>query len=1019
MRQSTDCNDEFIEIVDVGTHRRSPKSCATWRHRGRIWYSDSNKVQILLKTYKYSSSDSRGYRIVFEAVEKIQHEYFDGCDGFMKASTGVVTSPRYPNWYPDRIDCKVTINVEPGTIVKITFDDFYVYTCGRSSLEIKDLSTSRSERYCGEKFPEFARVWQSDSNRVQIHFQVDPNGSQDNLRGYKLSYEAVKPNEIEYSDGCNGVVRQTSGTVTSWGFPNNFYRKGENCKTQFRLPDGVRVVFKFEVLELYGRPGSCTDFVLLRDLESQKETAKLCANRYKNTIWVSDSNRIDLIFSSSSNSQLARGYKLTYEAVKKSAGKIQHYDGCNGYLKKQTGVISSPNYPNDLDYSYDCRVVLEVNQGQKIRVDFTDFNLVYSTYPACSNDYVMLDDLETGASTGKMCGRRFSGRTWVSTSNRIRISLHTSPRDQSNRGRGFSAKYTAIDTTTPAVYYDGCNGFMTLPYGVLTSPNYPGTWYDHDKCRTIIQVQPGKKIKFHFDDVELAHAFPECRVDSLQIRDLVSSKESLKLCGTKVGIGKEWISDSNRAEVSFISGKHNSHTYNGFKLRYQQVEPKDDEFYDYCDGLLRAETGELRSPNYPDEFYEKALCRTRIHVPTGKKIVIDFIDFHLINALPNCPTDSLEIIDMNSRRTSERQCGSAFNRKTWVSDSNRVELMFRSDSRSSNSRGFKAKYKTVPANKPYEYYDKCSGYLTAPSGDIKSPNYPDTVEPYTSCDVIVAVDEGLTIRFDIKDLSLRSSGFFLELRDLKTSKSTGMLNGQNSDAIGTRWVSDSNKVHIILRMQGGINSEERGYWLHYQALTSSEREVLLLTTTTTPAPTTTVPTLPDLCGKTLSDTSGEISSPSYPLSYPNNRNCVINIQAATGMRVHLKFEEFNLEGGSGCRNDYVLIEDVISGRKSGNMCGTRPKGADWLSTSNKVKVTFKSDGSINKSGYKALFKQVDSSFVLPDSTTGASSGVGDCPCGLILHNNCLCKLAETNPDLTRWIIDSNYDAAMAVINNIG
>ena len=49
------------------------------------------------------------------------------CGEDLTTSSGVITSPNYPNVYPNNRDCNWTISVPAGQQIAINFTDFHIY----------------------------------------------------------------------------------------------------------------------------------------------------------------------------------------------------------------------------------------------------------------------------------------------------------------------------------------------------------------------------------------------------------------------------------------------------------------------------------------------------------------------------------------------------------------------------------------------------------------------------------------------------------------------------------------------------------------------------------------------------------------------------------------------------------------------------------------------------------------------------------------------------------------------------
>ncbi|XP_011644936.1 dorsal-ventral patterning protein tolloid-like isoform X3 [Pogonomyrmex barbatus] len=117
----------------------------------------------------------------------------------------------------------------------------------------------------------------------------------------------------------------------------------------------------------------------------------------------------------------------------------------------------------------------------------------------------------------------------------------------------------------------------------------------------------------------------------------------------------------------------------------------------------------------------------------------------------------------------------------------------------------------------------------------------------------------------------------------------------------------------------------------------------------------------DACGGFFDDNNGTITSPSFPETYPGNKNCVWEIIALPQYRITLNFTHFDLEGNNvyqeECEYDSVEVasklgDDVL--RKHGIFCGARLPPL-ITSEGNFMKITFTSDNSVQKSGFAAIF----------------------------------------------------------------
>ena len=117
---------------------------------------------------------------------------------------------------------------------------------------------------------------------------------------------------------------------------------------------------------------------------------------------------------------------------------------------------------------------------------------------------------------------------------------------------------------------------------------------------------------------------------------------------------------------------------------------------------------------------------------------------------------------------------------------------------------------------------------------------------------------------------------------------------------------------------------------------------------------------------------GSIKSENYPQNYPDNKVqvkeklfeywCMETIKlfqewslsVAEGSKIQLTFETLDIEAHSTCVYDYV---EVNNGGETKKFCGTTVPDP-ITSTANIMTVKFKSDYSVNKKGFSAVWKKV-------------------------------------------------------------
>ena len=130
--------------------------------------------------------------------------------------------------------------------------------------------------------------------------------------------------------------------------------------------------------------------------------------------------------------------------------------------------------------------------------------------------------------------------------------------------------------------------------------------------------------------------------------------------------------------------------------------------------------------------------------------------------------------------------------------------------------------------------------------------------------------------------------------------------------------------------------------------------------------------LPAVCPNmaTPNETSGVLTSPYYPRTYPSSKNCSWKITASKGERIVFVIEDIQIRNcGSSCSCHYLKIEnglssDGISGRR--RCTNDKDRGIVYHSTKDVLWVTFVTDSRPSWGrGFKATYIKVKYNAVTP------------------------------------------------------
>ncbi|KAL5003987.1 hypothetical protein ScPMuIL_017443 [Solemya velum] len=916
------CFDDFIELSDrYGL--QSPLRLCGMKHKNEIWTSVSNSAGILFKTnHHYSHS---GFFLKFTAVlSNIENDYYDGCYGTLNSSQGQIISRNYPENYYNHETCYVAIHAPDKKHIRFRFLDFSLedsgYGCPADYIQFVDLVTGNyTVRMCGNHHN--GRVWQTNSNKAAVIFSSDFRTSSS---GFKLNFTTVNPGDTGYFDGCNGFLQNETGLIMSPNFPDH-YSPNELCSIAIRVGEGRMVRLHFETFQLHHSNEACHgDFLQITDENTEKTTGKLCGDQPEGQIWISDSNDVYLIFKTDYIFE-DTGFKISYRGI--HPNESEYYDGCNGVLKTNEGVVTSRRFPDPYFNNEKCETVIYVPENQRIIFKFVSFEL--QDTPDCASDYMKLTDLQTGKTTNKLCARRQQGLFWLSDSNSVKVDFQS---DYESVNRGYNVSFMATNNTE---FYDGCFGDITEENGKLTSRNDHGLYFDNEHCEINLTVPEGKLVLVNFSYFQLEDSIG-CKSDFLQITDMGGTKSSKIFCG-RIPESRIWVSETNQIKVVFHTNSNQN--YKGFELNFKNISAGEIDYFDGCNGVIRSRTGNIVSAHYPRYYISNDICNISIVVPEGMKILFNYT-YQIEESNSLCAADYLQLTDKVSGKTTGPMCGYERSWRIWFSETNRVILVFKTDHRN-EERGFNISFKEISPNET-DFYDGCNGHIYGTHGVIYSPNYPCTYPPNQNCAVVITVPEDMIIQFHFTEFYLQDSGYmcpgdYLQLVDLclENTRSRKLC---GSDFTGRTLYSKCNSVQLVFKTDYYLSDD--GFKLEYLASPISNQEAS------------------DGCNAIFNSSDGLISSRGYPWQYPNNQFCNTTVIVFRGQVVRFTIEDIYLQVTDMCTADSVRLVDPLSGKSSDAMCGDKHIGRIWQSDHHIAHVYFRSDYAHAYRGYNITFEAV-------------------------------------------------------------
>ncbi|KAM9316697.1 scavenger receptor cysteine-rich domain-containing protein DMBT1-like [Gastrophryne carolinensis] len=594
---------------------------------------------------------------------------------------------------------------------------------------------------------------------------------------------------------------------------------------------------------------------------------------------------------------------------------------CGGQLNQMHGDISSPFYPNYYPANADCTWEIHVPEGYYVNLTFLDFNL--EAVSQCVYDSVTIYDGIPGVSP-QIANICYPGNyTFYSSFNIMSVNFRS---DHVVHLRGFFAVFSAIygqNGQLPMQLVGGthrCAGRVEIYYQNSWGTVCDDSWDLRDANVVCRQMNCG------FAVAALSNAYFGQGSGNILLDDLqcLGHEPYLWECNHR-GWGSHNCEHSEDASVICSY----DHTY---------ADASTAPDYTDCGGLLYQMYGNISSPFYPNPYPANANCTWEIHVPMGYYVKLSFLQFSLETA-SNCVFDSVTIYDglPGSSPQIEKICYPG--NYTFYSSSNIISIKFLSDI-SVQGFGFFAEFSAVFGQ---------NGQL--PMQLVGGPHRcAGRVEIYYQNSWGTVCDDS----WDLGDANV-------VCRQMNCGSAiSAVTNAHFGQGSGNIWLDDVRCLgHEPYLWECG-----HGGWGVHNCQHFEDAGVICTgpnnTTTDGPVlPNTSNPwitTAPNYtCGGVLSEPSGIFSSPLYPGLYPDNAFCTWEIRVLPGHVVDLSFVYMDLEYTSSCSYDYVMIYDglPLTTLPLGKICS--PINSTFTSSSNVMGVVFRTDGSVRRTGFQAVY----------------------------------------------------------------
>ncbi|XP_073531495.1 CUB and sushi domain-containing protein 1 isoform X2 [Phyllobates terribilis] len=622
-----------------------------------------------------------------------------------------------------------------------------------------------------------------------------------------------------------------------------------------------------------------------------------------------------------------------------------------------SGIILSPNYPDEYGNNMNCVWLIISEPGSRIHLIFNDFDVEPQF------DYVAVKDegIADLPALGTFSGNEVPSQI-ASNSHIVRLEFQS---DHSTTGRGFNITYTTFgqnechDPGIPingkrfgdrfllgssvtfhcdegfiktqgsesitCIIQDGnvvwsstvprceapCGGHLTASSGIILPPGWPGYYKDSLNCEWIIESDTGHSVKITFERFQT-----EVNYDILEVRD--GPANSSPLIGEYHGTQAPQFLISTGNYMYLLFTTDNSRSNVGFLIRYESVTLELDSCLD---------------PGIPVNGH-----RHGKHFGIGSSVAF------------TC--DAGYILSDDDPLVCERN-------HQWNHALPSCDAL-------------------------------CGGYIHARSGTILSPGFPDFYPNSLNCTWTIEVSHGKGVQLVFHTFHLESShDYLLITEDGSFTHPVARLTGSvlpptiKAGLFGNftaqlRFISDFsisyegfNITFLEYELEPcddpGVPAFSRRIGFHFGVgdsltfscfpgyrLEGANRLTCLgggRRVWSTPLPRCVAE-----CGATVTGNEGTLLSPNFPANYDNNHECIYRIETQPGKGIHLRARSFQLLEG-----DILRVHDGKDG--SSRLLGAFTKNEllklTLNSTSNHLWIEFNTNGSDTDIGFHLVYNSFD------------------------------------------------------------
>uniref|UniRef100_A0A8C1PHK2 CUB and Sushi multiple domains 3a n=1 Tax=Cyprinus carpio TaxID=7962 RepID=A0A8C1PHK2_CYPCA len=646
---------------------------------------------------------------------------------------------------------------------------------------------------------------------------------------------------------------------------------------------------------------------------------------------------------------------------------------CGGTLKGRNGTIESPGFPYGYQNGANCTWVIVAEEGNRIQIVFQsfaveedyDFLSLYDGHPHPANFRTRLTGFQIPppvTSTGSVFSLRLTSDFAVSAHG---FKIYYEELQSSSCGNpgvppkgilygtrfnvGDKIRYSCVtgyvldghpqltcvtNAGNAAVWdfpvpicraEDTCGDTLRGSSGIITSPNFPSEYYNSADCTWTILADPGDTISIIFTDFQT-----EEKYDYLEVEG--SEPPTIWLSG--MNVPSPIVSNKNWLRLHFVTDSN--HRYKGFSAHYQ--------------GKLLALSLHMHGFHVNEGGIKQASnsCPDPGEPENGKRIGNDFS----IGATAQFTCDEDHVLQGSKSITCQR-VAEVF--AAWTD------------------------------HRPVCRVKTCGSNLQGPSGTFSSPNFPIQYESNSQCVWIITasnLNKVIQINFEEFDLELGYDTLTIgdggEVGDPKTILQvlTGSfvpdlivsmthqmwLHLQSDESVGSIGFKINYKeidkescgdpgtpLYGMREGDGFSNGDMLRFECQFGFELIGEKTISCQNNNQWSA---NIPICIFPCLSNFTAPMGTVLSPDYPEGYGNNLNCVWLILSEPGSRIHLAFNDFDLEAPYDILTvkDGEMLDSSVLGRFTGAEVPSH-----LTSNNNILRLEFQADHSMSGRGFNITY----------------------------------------------------------------